>query len=175
MFNKTKILAGLALIGLVSVAQASLVPTKLTLSDSITISYILTKDGNVIASGSGSTVAGTEYHTYSGDSIGYLSKAVQTKDGIKLTPGRLDTGIDLSFVPHNGEGDKITIDITGKNVELIKLDKVDKDGLTVQVPNKDIVAIKQRVVVKNGEEMTLGFGLETPGSKNYELIVTASK
>ena len=175
MFDKAKMLVGATLISFVGLVQAAQIPQKSPSPNSIKLSYTLTEDGKVIASGSGSTKAGTEYHSYSGDSVGYISKAVQTKDGIKLTTGRLDSGFDLSLIPHNGEGDKITIDITGKNVELIKLDKVDTDGLTVQVPDKDIIAIKQRIALKNGEKMTLGFGPETPNSKNYELSITANK
>lgn len=142
-------------------------------SESITISYQLTKDGEVISKASSSVEEGHELPFFTGTQREYIKSA--THDGYKkiLSPGVVSTGFKMSVTPRMISGGKIFLNVKAEQVDLIAMDKAMSDNLEIEMPRIDTFKILQKASLTSGKPFEFSLGENEAGNK-YVLVVTAS-
>jgi type IVB pilus formation R64 PilN family outer membrane protein len=72
-----------------------------------------------------------------------------------LTPGQVNAGLDMSFVPHVLDDGRILLQYTLNLSDIVSIDAFGANGSQIQLPNVNVRSFIQRVSVNSGETLVM--------------------
>ena len=92
-----------------------------------------------------------------------VSQVANAGVSTSLTPGQVNAGLDMSFVPHVLDDGRILLQYAMTLSDIAEITSIESNGSMIQLPNVNLRSFIQRVSVNSGEMLIMS-GFEQTGS-----------
>ena len=101
--------------------------------------------------------------------LGYLASVTCHPDGaIEMTPGKVTQGVSMVITPSVGANGRISVDVVASMAQLLAMEESGSACGPVHRPRLKMVAFRQAVSLRDGQEISVPFGSSEPESAGAE-------
>lgn len=99
----------------------------------------------------------------------YIAEAKKDGDKVVLTPGTVKDGFFMTLTPTLTQDGKITVEFVASKSEVTSFQNFKQGELEIQLPQVNLIELKQKFTLDNGKEISIPFGPLVEPVKSAEM------